>query len=51
MAFIEVIQNETEYHLEMWNEPALIEAGIPYTLVLADRDFTLSTIEEVINPQ
>lgn len=46
--FIEVIKNETEYHLEMWNEPALIEAGIPYTLVAVDRDFILSTIDEVI---
>lgn len=49
--FIEVIKNEQEYHLEMWNEPALIEAGIPYTFVPIDRDFTLSTVEEVINPQ
>lgn len=51
MAFIEVNKNETQYHLELWNEPALIEAGIEYTIVPTDRDFTLSTIEEVINPQ
>jgi hypothetical protein len=51
MPFIQVIKNETEYHLELWNEPALIEAGIEYTLIPVDKDFTLSTIEEVINPQ
>lgn len=51
MPFIKVIKNEEEYHLEMWNEPALIEAGIPYTLVSPTYDIRLSDINEIVNNQ
>lgn len=49
MAFIQVIKNEQEYHLEMWNEPALIEAGIQYTIVSPVTDITLSNVDDVVN--
>ena len=47
MPLIKVIKNETEFHLEMWNEQAIVELGLPYEIVPIDGDFTLSTIEEL----
>ena len=48
LRFIKVIQNEIEYHLEMFNEEALINAGIVYEIVPIDKDFTLSSIDKII---
>jgi hypothetical protein len=49
MPLIKVIKNETEFHLEVWNEQAIIQLGLPYEIVPIDKDFILSTIEDIKN--
>jgi hypothetical protein len=49
MPLIKVIKNETEFHLEVWNEAAIIELGLPYEIIPISADITylLSTLEEL----
>lgn len=47
MAFIKVIKNDTEFHLEIWNEPALIELGIIYEIVSPTTGIELISLEQL----
>ena len=49
MPLIKVIKNETEFHLEIWNEQAIIELELPYEIVPIEnnKDYVLSTIEDL----
>lgn len=50
MPFIEIIHNETEYHLELYNEEAVKNAGLNYTLVgNNDKDLRLSSLEDILS--
>lgn len=49
MPLIKVTKNEKEFHLELWNEPTIVELGITYELVSIgkDREYLLYTIEQL----
>ncbi len=49
MPLIKVIKNETEYHLELYNEQAIIDLGLQYEIVPIDRDFIINTIDELLD--
>lgn len=49
MPLIKIIKNEKEFHLELWNEPTIVELGITYEIVPINkgRDYLLYTIEQL----
>lgn len=50
MPLIQVIKDNKEFYLETWNEPALIDLGIPYEIIpVGDKFYLHSTIEEIVS--
>jgi hypothetical protein len=48
MPLIQVIKDNKEFHLETWNESALIELGINYEIIpIGDRFYLLYTMEQL----
>jgi hypothetical protein len=48
MPLIQVIKDNKEFHLESWNEDALIELGIDYELIpVGNRFYLLYTVEQL----
>ena len=46
---IKIVKNEKEFHLELWNEPTIVELGLTYEIVPIgkDRDYLLYSIEQL----
>jgi hypothetical protein len=49
MPLIKIVKNEKEFHLELWNEPTIVELGLAYEIVPIgkDRDYLLYSIEQL----